>query len=222
MMRLKAEKFFFPRWWICNENWALFFLFTCFILHYLCLCLFDFLVDSLQQSLFFLIYKMNNKYLPNIQTETPKPQCILCVWYPFLHFFSLWYWIVRSSLIPIVLDYRRYYFLLAAFFPWRLCGKLREFYNRISICCISDSVFGATIFHPRIDKLFPGEVWISPFLSLSLSFPDVSLQLPWLTANSFITGHKHQVLHLKGHPTPNSRTSEKSTCKNSIQGTPFH
>lgn len=144
----------------------------------------------------------------------------------FYIFFSLWYWIVRSSLIPMVLDYRRYYFLLAAFFPWRLCGKLREFYNRISICCISDSVFGATIFHPRIDKLFPGEVWISPFLSLSLSFPDVSLQLPWLTANSFITGHKHQVLHLKGHPTPtptpNSCTSEKSTCKNSIQGTPFH
>lgn len=114
------------------------------------------------------------------------------------------------------------FFTRCIFFPWRLCGKLREFYNRISICCISDSVFGATIFHPRIDKLFPGEVWISPFLSLSLSFPDVSLQLPWLTANSFITGHKHQVLHLKGHPTPNSRTSEKSTCKNSIQGTLFH
>lgn len=33
-------------------------------------------------------------------------------------------------------------------------------------------------------------------------FPDVSLQLPWLTANSFITGHKRQVLHLKGRHPP--------------------
>lgn len=90
-MRLKAEKFFFPDDESVMKIEPFFFLFTCFILHYLCLCLFDFLVDSLQQSLFFLIYKMNNKYLPNIQTETPKPQCILCVWYPFLHFFSLWY-----------------------------------------------------------------------------------------------------------------------------------
>lgn len=191
MMRLKAEKDFFPQWWIGNKNWApFFFLFTCFILHYLCLCL---------------------------------CQCILCVGYPFLIFF---FPLVLNSKIIINPDCvglsAVLFFTRCIFFPWRLCGKLRKFYNRISICCISDSVFGATIFHPRIDKLFSVEVWISPFLSLSLSFPDVSLQLPWLTANSFITGHKHQVLHLKGHPTPNSRTSEKSTCKNSIQGTPFH
>lgn len=50
--------------------------------------------------------------------------------------------------------------------------------------------------------LFPTPVWV-PSLphQFFFLFPDVSLQLPWLTANSFITGHKRQVLHLKGrHP----------------------
>lgn len=41
-----------------------------------------------------------------------------------------------------------------------------------------------------------------PSPSVFFLFPDVSLQLPWLTANSFITGHKRQVLHLKGRHPP--------------------
>ena len=96
----------------------------------------------------------------------------------------------------------------------------------------SDSMFDAAIFpQPRIDKLFPGETESLP-LPPPLSLPDVSLQLPWLTANSFITGHTRQVLHLKGrHPstaataaatTLTSITSEESTCENSTRGTPLH
>lgn len=64
--------------------------------------------------------------------------------------------------------------------------------------------FAAAIFHPGTDNLFRSPGWVSslPSLSLFFFFPDVSLQLPWLTANSFITGHKRQVLHLKGRHPP--------------------
>lgn len=132
---------------------------------------------------------------------------------------------LRSEIVITVRSSMAYNPTFTFLFLCHLYSNQLKFYNRINRITfyLNDSIFGAAMFHCHIDKLFVCDVWISLPLSLSLLLPDVSLQLLWLTANSFITGHKRQVPHLKGRRHPlSSNTSEKSTCRNSIQGTLFH
>lgn len=127
-----------------------------------------------------------------------------------LYFFSLWYLEIASLWSFVALSFNNLWYISSFFFttfPFSTYSKLLNFtIISIIIFHISDSMVGAVIFHPCIDKLFHSRAWThTPYFSLSLLLslllPDASLQLLWLTANSFITGHKHQVLHLKGHPT---------------------
>lgn len=72
---------------------------------------------------------------------------------------------------------------------------------RAAACLVQPFFILAYITCSRVKSVYP------PFPPL---FPDVSLQLPWLTANSFITGHKRQVLHLKRRHPPSPPAQVKN------------
>lgn len=102
--------------------------------------------------------------------------------------------------------------MLLLFLLWDLYTKLVLFFRQKS--CINITASGYLLWpYPVLGwDLFPTPVWVPSLLhQFFFLFPDVSLQLPWLTANSFITGHKRQVLHLKGRhpPSPPARVKNR-------------
>lgn len=81
-----------------------------------------------------------------------------------------------------------------------LSQKNTSFFLLIHYKCIR--IFAVVISCARMKPVPHSSLNTLPSLSFFFLLPDVSLQLPWLTANSFITGHKRQVLHLKGRHPP--------------------